>query len=152
MAKRDEQQRKLDLLDQLARQRAQITSQKSRLATQIEGKKEEFKEKVNVPKRLKNNIRSSFSSSPTKWFLGSAVGGLLITKILFGKKKVYSQASSETVPAKVSKGLVATSLMYVAKPFLKSFLLNQGRTLLLRRFMPGQAQLEEVEYEDTRPY
>ena len=67
MAKRDEQQRKLDLLDQLARQRAQITSQKSRLATQIEGKKEEIKEKINVPKRLKNNICYQRPTKESGW-------------------------------------------------------------------------------------
>ncbi len=159
MAKRDEQQRKLELLDQLSRQRAQITSQKSRLATQIEDKKEEIKEKINVPKRIKNgiknNITSSFSSSPIKWFLGSAVGGLLVTKVVFGRKSSSSLKASATtkdVPTKVSKGLLATSLLYVAKPYFKSFLLNHGKTMLLKKFMPRQRQLEAPEYHDAHDH
>lgn len=148
MAKRDEQQRKLELLDQLSRQRAQITSQKSRLATQIEEKTEEIKEKINVPKRLKNNIQSSFSSSPTKWFLGSAVGGLLVTKILFGGRRRISKSPSRSGlrAAKVSRGLISTSLIYFGKPYLKSYLFRKGRAMLLKRFIPSQHQAEYPEY------
>lgn len=154
MAKRDEEQRKLELLEQLTRQRGQISRQRSKLATQIDGKKEEIKEKINVPKRLKNNIRSSFSSSPTKWFLGSAVGGLVITKVLFGRRKSYRKASASEGSANVSRGLLTTALLYFGKPYIKSMLFRKGKSMLLRKFIPGQRQWQanEYEYEDTRPY
>jgi len=146
MAKRDEQQRKLELLEQLSRQRAQITSQKSRLATQIEDKKEEIKEKINVPKRLKNNIRSSFSSSPTKWFLGSAVGGLIVTKLLLGKKsRSISKLSSSSSSSTISRGLLTSALLYFGKPMLKRVLFNKAKDYVIGRFhkRQSQAQIEQ---------
>lgn len=152
MAKRDEQQRKLELLEQLSRQRAQITSQRGKLVTQIANTTEEIKDKINVPKRLKdgikNNIRSSFSASPTKWFLGSAVGGLLVTKILFGRKKIYSKVNSVSGSTSVPRGILTTSLLYFGKPYLKRFLFKKGRTMLLRRFIPIQHQAEEAQYSE----
>mgnify|MGYP000159171670 CR=1 FL=1 len=94
MARRDEQQRKLELLEQLSRQRAQITSQRSRLTTQIAYKTEEIKNKINVPRRIKDSVRSSFSSSPTKWFIGSAIGGLILSKIIIGRRSAGVLKSS----------------------------------------------------------
>jgi len=156
MARGDEQKRKLELLDQLSRQRAQITSQRSRVATQIANKKVELKEKINVSKRVKDTVRSSFSSSPTRWFVGSAVGGLFVSRILFGKRSPRRErrsSSSSSSSSKESKGIVKSSLLYFAKPYIKSFLFNKGREMLLRKMMSKQiAEQQQYEAEHQQQY
>lgn len=153
MAKRDEQKRKLELLERLSRQRAQITSQRSRLASQIVEKKEELKDKINVPKRIKENVRSSFSSNPTKWFLGSAVGGLIVSKLLFGRKKkqktLGSKLSSGTNT--VSRGILTSALLYFGKPLLKRALINKAKNYVIQRYLlkkqQQQIQMDQQQYK-----
>ena len=138
MARRDEQERKLELLAQLSQQRAEITSQRGIVAAGLAGKKAEIKDKINVPKRIKSSVASSFSVSPVKWFLGSAVGGLVLSKILFGRKKVYRYSKSDSVTEGSSRGLLASAVIFVGKPFLKRYLVNKGKTMLMNKFAPGK--------------
>ena len=151
MARRDEQQRKLELLEQLSRQRAQITSQRSRLTTQIAYKTEEIKNKINVPRRIKDSVRSSFSSSPTKWFIGSAIGGLILSKIIIGRRSAGVLKSSVYSSKNVSRSLLVSALFYFGKPYLKRMMINKAKLMLLRKFMPQAFQTpEEQRYERYR--
>ncbi len=140
MAKRDEQQRKLELLDQLSRQRAQITSQKSSLVKNIEQTKVELKEKINVPKLINTKIKSSFSNSPTKWFVGSAVGGLFISKILFGrgrrkKRSFLANRKEEKSSSDVPRGLLMSAAFYFGKPMLKSYAIRRAKEYIANKYL-----------------
>ena len=87
MARRDQsdpESRKLELLSQLSNHREDITRKKQVLVQEIAESKEALKEKINVPKLVTNKIKTSFSDSPTKWFIGSAIGGLIVSKLFFG--------------------------------------------------------------------
>jgi len=109
MASRDQsKQRKLELLSKLSSQRSSITAKKQVLNEQIAESKEvlssQLKDKVNVSKIVGSKVKSSFTNSPNKWFLGSVLGGLVLSKLVF-RKKHTPKTSSSVVEAAVGAGI-----------------------------------------------
>ncbi len=147
MARRDQSnQRKLELLNQLTAHRKDITAKKQVLVQQIAESKEQLKDKVNVPKLVSSKVKSSFANSPTKWFIGSAVGGLIISKLVFGS---VGSIFRKPKKAKVSRGLLYTLAGMAARPMIKSFLIGKARDYVAQRFLGQQPQHpQQVSYQD----
>ncbi|MGJ8656236.1 MAG: hypothetical protein ACSHX6_07285 [Akkermansiaceae bacterium] len=148
MARRNQSnERKLELLSQLDKNRKDITVKKQVLVQQIDESKQQLKEKINVPKRVTNKVKSSFASSPTKWFIGSAVGGLIISKLFFGT--VGSVFKKPKQQEKVSRGLLFTLAGLAIRPMVKSFLIGKAKDYVTQRFLvPQQPQPHQVSYHD----
>lgn len=165
MAHRDKQnlqQRKLELLNEMSQHRENISVKKQSLFQQIDKSKNELKDnfvdKINVQKMLSNKVKTSFSSSPTKWFLGSALGGIVVSKIFFGsvgrvsggskKKSSVNEDSSQ-----VSKGIFMTLAGLAIRPMVKSFLLGKARAYVSNRFFAQQSvQSQQLPYQGEDAY
>ena len=141
MARRDEQQRKLDLLQNLASRRTEIAHQRVALSQQVAEKKAAWGNKLNVPKRIK----ASVSHSPTKWLIGSTLGGLFLTKMVFGKPKRRFTKVKESV---ASRGLLTSLAFFAAKPLLKSYALGKVRHYVAQKYLMGQHPAQADEYYD----
>ncbi len=143
MARRDQRiakERKLELLSQLSTHREDISLKKQRLVHQIADSKDEIKDtikqKVNVPKLITNKVKSSFSDNPKQWFIGSAIGGLIISKVAFS---LFGGIFRTPKKNKVSRSFLYTVAGMAARPMIKSFLLGKARDYVAQRFL-GQQQ------------
>jgi len=195
MATRDEQQRKLELLQKLSSQRQQISNQRDELSSQVAESAQELKSKMHVPTLIKKSVSSTVSNHPTKWFLGSAIGGLVLSKVFLGKKKKHSISSSKpllsgstdeekrkwfedelerdssfldtyytgerrhrsSLTGGVSKSLFTSAAMYFGKRYLKRYLMDKGKMMLIRKFLPQQQYYyedhpEQGQYQEYDPY
>ena len=142
MARRDQsdpESRKLELLSQLSNHREDITRKKQVLVQEIAESKEALKEKINVPKLVTNKIKTSFSDSPTKWFIGSAIGGLIVSKLFFGTVGSVSSVFRKPKKDKISRGLLYTLAGMAVRPMIKSFLIGKAKDYAIQRFL-GQPQ------------
>ena len=139
MAQRDEQQRKLDLLQKLADRRAEIAHHRADLGQQVAAKKAAWGNKLNVPKRIK----ASVSHSPAKWLVGSTLGGLLLTKMLFGRRKRRLAKATDSV---ASRGLLTSLALFAAKPLLKSYLLGKVRHIVAQKYLGVQQHRHAEEH------
>ncbi len=148
MARRDEQQRKIDLLQKLASHRTEIAHHRAELGQQISQKKATWEKTVNVPKRIKTAV----TQNPTKWLVGSTIGGLLLTKILFGRRSGRRRGKNinRQQLAKVeSRGLLATVALFAAKPLLKSYLINKAKSYVAHKYMGRHQQHPADEYYEV---
>ncbi len=173
MASRDQsKQRKLEILNQLSSQRSQIAAKKKLLTKEIAESKEVFstqlKDKVNVPKMVGSKLKSSFSNSPNQWFIASAVGGLVISKILFKGKRskpkstrtIAAQGAATSVISSIFRkpkereqthGLFYSLIGYAARPMIKSFAINKVRNYLTHKIMMQQQYDNEYSQYPQRP-
>ena len=146
MARRDQsdpESRKLELLSQLSNHREDITRKKQVLVQEIAESKEALKEKINVPKLVTNKIKTSFSDSPTKWFIGSAIGGLIVSKLLFGSVgSVFRKPKKD----RVSRGLLYTLAGMAVRPMIKSFLIGKAKDYAMQRIL-GHRQPQQIQYQ-----
>lgn len=135
MAKRDEQQRKLELQQSMAVQRDQITMHKALVSDRITESKEHYQEKFNVSKKFKDSVKDS----PTKWVAASTVGGILLVRMLFGsgKKEVNYNSNGEQEPSvatKAGSGIIATVAAFALKPVIKSLVINKVKKIVTKKF------------------
>lgn len=152
MARRDQrnaEQRKVELLSQLTSHRKDITAKKQVLVQQIADSKDEIKdtikEKINVPQLITNKVKSSFSDSPKKWFIGSAIGGLIISKVAFS---LFGGIFRKPKKQKMSRGLLYTVAGMAARPMIKSFLIGKARDYVAQRFLGQQTPQQQSPYHD----
>lgn len=155
MARRDQSNaRKLELLNELANHRLQIKVKKRALTKHIVTSTDQIKGIFNIPKLITkfvtNKIKSSFASSPTKWFIGSAIGGLIITKLLFSIIGRLFNKSSEAEP-KVKRGVLFTLLLMAARPLIKSYLIGKAQQYFSQKFLTHQ-QPSEYDYSRDSYY
>jgi hypothetical protein len=151
MARRDQSNaRKLELLNQLTTHRRDITAQKQVLVQQIAQTSQQLKDTINIPKLISNKIKSSFTNNPTKWFIGSTIGGLLISKFVFGFKTSIFKNSKENDP-KASRSIFYTILGMAARPLIKTFLLGKAKDYVTQRFLGHQKEYQ-YEYQDESDY
>lgn len=137
MARRDQSnQRKLELLKQLTNHRKDISFKKQVLIQQIAESKEQLQDKINIPKLFCSKIKSSYANSPAKWFIGSALGGLLISKLFLGPIFKKQQEKNQ----KGSHGLFYSIVAMAARPMIKSFLIGKARDYLAQRFLVQEQQ------------
>ena len=164
-------QRKLEILDKLANHRSDISAKKQVLAEQITESKDlltdQIKDKVNVPKIVGSKVKSSFSNSPNKWFLGSVVGGLIVSKLIFRGSKSRNNVKTSVADTAVSAGISGigsifrspkkrrqthgifyTLVGYAARPMLKSFVLGKVRSYVANKVVQQAQQPREVYYEE----
>ncbi len=144
MAKRDEQQRKVELLQNMAVQRNEITRNRALVTEKIAETKDRYQQKLNVPKRIKDSVKGN----PKKWFIISAVSGLVISKVIFGKKK-HRVSNDQGVITSASRGMLATFAAFALKPMLKSLAINKVKDMIARKYMPQQQYYDpQLEYEE----
>lgn len=144
MARRDQShERKLELLSQLTKDRRDITAKKQVLVQQINESKAQLKDKINVPKLVSTKVKSSFASSPNKWFIGSTIGGLIISKLFLGSVGSIFRKPKQK---KASRGLLYTLAAMAARPMIKSFLIGKARDYVAQRFM-GQQHPDQINYQ-----
>ncbi len=152
MARRDQSNaRKLELVNELSRQREQIKHSKAALVQQLAGSLDQIKATVNIPKLLGNKIQSSFRSHPTKWFIASTVGGLLISRF------ILSGISGRTIESSVdhqkrSSGIFLSAIGYVARPLIKSYLMGRLQRMIAERFLSHQQGFLDEEYPPRSDY
>lgn len=140
MASRNEQQRKVELVNQLSQHRQSIAVQKEQLTWQISAKKEAIQEKLNVPKRIK----ASVTDNPKKWFIGSAIAGLILTRLFRGsRQRRVTESSSNIKPART---LLATITIMAIKPMIKSFALRKVKGFIAQKIAARYTQQPEQEY------
>lgn len=147
MARRDQSNaRKLILLNELTQHRLQIKVKKRALEHQIAVSKQQIKDTINIPKHitklLRGKLKSSFTNSPTKWFIGSTIGGLIISKFLLGSFGSKSKNSNDLVP-KVQRGIFFTFVGMVAKPLIKSYITKAARRFIEQKFLSPQELTDE---------
>jgi|GEM_PF-2444277 len=149
MARRDQSnERKLELLSQLTKHRRDITAKKQVFVQQIALSKEQLKDQINIPKLVSNKIKSSFTNSPTKWFIGSTIAGLLISKLFFGSVgNIFKKSNKQ----KSSRGMLYTLAVMAARPMIKSFLIGKAKDYIAQRFL-GQQQISRHEYQHESDY
>lgn len=152
MAHRDQrnaEQRKIELLSQLTSHRRDITAKKQVLVQQIADSKDEIKDtikqKVNVPQLITNKVKSSVSDSPKKWFIGSAIGGLIISKLAFS---LFGGIFRKPKKKKISHGLLYSLAGMAARPMIKSFLIGKARDYVAQRFLGQQPPQQAPHYND----
>jgi hypothetical protein len=151
MARRDQSNaRKLELLSQLTIHRRDITAKKQVLAQQISESTQQLKDTINIPKLIGNKIKSSFTNSPTKWFIGFTLGGLLISKFVFGLKATIFKTSKE-IEKTASKGIFYTLAAMAARPLIKSFFIGKAKDYVTQRFL-RQPQSNQYDYQDEHEY
>lgn len=147
MASRNEQQRKLELAQQLANHRQSIAVQKEQLTHQIISKKEAIQAKLNVPRRIK----ASVTNNPKKWFIGSTIAGLVLTRI-FRSSHRRQIISSSVTEAKSSKSLLTTVALMVAKPLVKSFIMRKAKGYIAQRIAARYMHQHLEAYENQQEY
>lgn len=147
MASTNEQQRKIELARQLALHRQSIAVQKEQLTHQIISKKEAIQEKLNVPKRIK----AAVSNNPKKWFIGSAIAGLVLTRIFRGSRR-RQIVSASVAEAKPSKSLLTTVALMVAKPLVKSFIMRKAKGYIAQRIAARYMHQHPEAYEEHQEY
>lgn len=151
MARRDQSNaRKLELINQLNSHRKDITAKKQILVQQIAESKSQIKDQINVPKLLSSKIKSSLAKNPTNWFIGSALGGLIITKLTLGSVSSLSSAFRKPKKKKSSHGLIYTLAGMAIRPMVKSFIIGKARDIITQRII-AQQQLQQDYYEDHYP-
>ena len=159
MARRDQSNaRKLALLNELTTHRLQIKVKKRALAQQIAASTEQIKDTINVPKQIRklftnffsNKIKTSFTNSPTKWFIGSAIGSLIISKILFSSISNLFKKSTDDEP-KIRRSIFFTLLGMAARPIIKSYLIGKAQQYLTQKFLSPQ-QLSDYDYSRDSDY
>jgi hypothetical protein len=150
MASRDQSnKRKLELISQLTNHRKDITAKKQVLVQQIAESKEQLKDKINIPKLISSKIKSSFVNSPTKWFIGSTVAGLLISKIFFGSVgSIFKKPNKK----KASRGIFYTLAAMAARPMIKSFLIGKAKDYVAHRLRSHQQEISQHDYEPESDY
>lgn len=151
MASRDQsKQRKLELLNELAVHRRDVVVTKQVLVKQISENKDQLKEqitnkikeKINIPKMVSTKVKSSFTNNPKQWFIGSAVGGLFISKIIYGSVgSVFKKKKKKS-----SHGMLYSLAGMAAKPIVKSFLMNKAKDYMIQRYAAQQPR--EIYHED----
>ncbi len=150
MASRDQSnKRKLELVTQLTANRRDIIRKKQVLVQQIAVSKEQLKDKINIPKLIGNKIKSSFTNSPTKWFIGSTVGGLLISKFFSGS---MGSIFKKTKKKKVTSGMFYTLAAMAARPIIKSYLIGKAKDYVAHRLRSQQQQISQHEYQHDSDY
>ncbi len=151
MARRDQSNaRKLELLNQLNSHREEITAKKQILVQQINESKSHIKDQINLPKLLSSKIKSSLTKNPTNWFIGSAIGGLIITKITLGSVTPLKSVFRKPKKNKPSHGVFYTLAGMAIRPMVKSFIINKARNIITNRII-AQQQLNQEYYEEHYP-
>ncbi len=146
MAQTDEQ-RKVELLQNMAVQRNQITTHRALVTNKVAEIKEHYQQKLNVPERIKDSIKGN----PKKWFIISAIGGLVISKVIFGKKKFKASEAQGSV-TKTSSGMIATAAAFALKPILKSFVINKVKDAVARKYLAHHQDQHQEYYEQQLEY
>jgi len=115
------------------------------LVQEIAESKDEIKDKVNVPKLVTKKVKSSFSDNPTKWFIGSAIGGLIVSKFVLGTVGFIFRSPKKTV----SRGILYSLTSMAMRPMIKTFLIGKVKDVLMQRFLSQQPQqAKDVAYQD----
>jgi hypothetical protein len=147
MASRNQSdKRKLELLSQLTVHRMDITTKKQVLLQQMAESKEQLRDKMNIPKRIIAKVKSSFSNNTTKWFIGSALGGLILSKIFIGSgNSSLKVKKSNLKPA--TRGMFATLTSLAMRPILKNLIIGTAKSYVMQRFMSHHAQISQHDQE-----
>ena len=148
MASRDQtNERKLELIGKLAVQRRDIIYKQQAFVQELAESKQQLKDQINIPKLIGSKIKSSFSGNATKWFVGSAIGGLIISKFIF-RSSNSSEDTIKSASSPVSKNLLLTLFGMAARPLLKNFFIGKAKDYLARRFLTQQQQLSHYDYHN----
>ncbi len=151
MARRNQTNaRKVELLNELTSHRLQIKVKKRILDQEIAAFSEQIKDTINVPKLITNKIKSSFNSDPTKWFIISTLGGLLITKFLFGSFGSKYKRNEENPKAR--RSIILALVGMVAKPIIKSYLVGKAQHFFAQKFLGHQQVSPEYDYQQYSDY
>ncbi|GAA5496151.1 hypothetical protein Rhal01_02333 [Rubritalea halochordaticola] len=110
------EQRKLALVQQMEEHRNSITGAKLLLNDQITSRKSALKEKLNVPKKIKQSIQEK----STKWLIGALASGTVMA--FLGRRR--SKRKQEN---KKKKSIFLTLLIALSRPFIKKYLVNTLR-------------------------
>lgn len=150
MASRDQSnKRKLELVTQLTANRRDIILKKQVLVQQIAVSTEQLKDKLNIPKLIITKVKSSLTNNPTKWFIGSAVTGLLISKLFSGSVgSIFKKPKKQ----KVSRGMLYTLAAMAARPVIKSFLIEKAKDYVANRLLSQQHQVSDYDYQHESDY
>jgi len=159
MASRDQSNaRKIELLCQLTEHRKDIAQRKRLLMEQLDEKTGDLKNKLNLPKFVSGKVKTSLKSSPTKWFIGSTIGGLLLSKLIFKSKqprltKIARKAKVSKQQNKTpSKGIIYTVTAMAAKPLLKSVVAGKVKDYVAQRFILQQQDHHQPPYDHDPDY
>lgn len=152
MARRDQSNaRKLELLNELTSHRLNIKVKKRALARQIALSAEQIKDTINIPKILRNKIKSDFKNSPSKWFIASTIGGLLISKFLLSS--IGSKFNKSSKGGKKSYTSFFLNLLgKAASPLIKSYIIGRAQRYLAQRFLDQQEQISQHDYPPYSDY
>jgi hypothetical protein len=117
------EQRKLELVEQLADARSSVLGAKLLLDDKITEKKSELSEFLNFPKRIKR----SFTEQPAKSFGIAIASGLGASFIL--KRKSNKKSQQKSVKRSVFTGLT----LAIFRPILQRFALQYSQQWLAQR-------------------
>ena len=117
------EQRKLELVAQLADARNSVLGAKLLLDEQISEKKSAISEFINLPKRIKR----SFTKQPVKSFGVAIASGLGASFIL--KRKSNKKSQQKAMKRSVFSGLI----LAIARPILQRLALQYSQQWLARR-------------------
>ena len=146
MARRDQSNaRKLELLNELALHRLQIKVKKRALIQQIALSTEQIRDTINIPKILGKKIKSAFKNSPSKWFIASTIGGLIISKFLLSSICRKFKKPTGGVQ-KSQRNILLDLLVSAVRPLIKSYLIGKARRFLAQRFLDNQERISQHEY------
>ena len=119
------------------------------LVQQIAVSTEHLKDKLNIPKLIITKIKSSLTNNPTKWFIGSAVGGLLISKLFSGSVgSIFKKPKKQ----KVTRGMLYSLAAMAARPMIKSFLIGKAKDYVAHRFLSQQQEISQHDYQHESDY
>ena len=117
------EQRKLDLVEQLADARSSVLGAKLLLDDQITEKKSALSEFLNFPKRIKR----SFAKQPAKSFGVALASGLAASFIL--KKR----SNRKTQPKAMKRSVLTGLTLAIARPILQRLALQYSQQWLAQR-------------------
>lgn len=107
------EQRKLALVRQMEEHRNSIVGAKLLLNDQIASRKSAIKEKLNVPKKIKQSIKEQ----STKWLVGALASGTVLAFLGRGRSKRKKEIAKK-------RSILLTLLIALCKPFIKKFVIN----------------------------